>query len=89
MTLSRQIGSSSLSHMLAVSSKLITTELPLAPQTREKRSLDGRAASTELAFIRVKKDLEEPFPADDGLSTAVADEYDDLNGETAGVPSCG
>ena len=89
MISSPQMASSSLSHMLAVSSRLITTELPLTPATREKRSLDGRAARTEPGLIRVRKDVEELCPTDDDPSIAVADGYDDLNGATAGMPGCG
>lgn len=45
-------SSSSLSHRLATSSKLITTELPEAPCARRARSLHGRPAIKVLNVTR-------------------------------------
>ena len=66
------VHSSSLSQMLAVSSKLMTTELPDAPVTRQNRSLQGRAARTEPVLIRLRNDDNGFCPIDDGPAGAVA-----------------
>ena len=52
--------------MLAVSSKLMTTELLLFPTTKHARSLHGSPASTDTGLIRVKKDPDELGPKDEG-----------------------
>ncbi len=45
--------SSSLSHMLATSSKLIATELPEVPTASNARSLQGRPASADEEVLRL------------------------------------
>ena len=77
---SMDIDSSSFSQILAVSSKLMTTELPLNPATKQKRSLQGRAASTEPGLIRFKKDPDGVDTMTEELEPPVITGYEDLNG---------
>ena len=67
------VHSSSLSQMLALSSKLMITELLDPPSTRQNLSLQGSTDKTDPVLIRLKNEVDGPCDSEDGPAWPTAD----------------